>query len=206
MPEGSRSHREEARRRTDYSPRSRLIRDALYRIRAWTHLIALEGGATHGFVPTDMKEWTLAHVRWRPIFLTTTGAADTVAANRVPRDLAGGIHRMGCPTVVVSREHRQSEHPSPYYGMRKAKCTDILSESVMNKRNLPQPFVTFSRTCDVISIRNFPRRGCCAGCDLTLDLSRTGRPAQGWILAGALSGLLRRIATESVSLCVRMKS
>src|SRR5262245_5043249 len=38
----------------------------------------------------------------------------------------GGTQNPGLRSSWSSREHRQSDHPGPYYGMRKARCTDIL--------------------------------------------------------------------------------
>src|SRR5262249_50207740 len=65
-------------------------------------------------------------------FLTTTGAADTRGCQLCcPGNPAGGYTESGLRLSWSSREHRQSHHPTPYYGMRKAKFRRIARTGIL---------------------------------------------------------------------------
>ena len=82
-------------------------------------------------------------------FLTTTGAADTRGCQLCcPGNPSGGYTESGLRLSWSSREHRQSHHPTPYYGMRKAKFRRIARTGIlMNCDELTQP-----PACSCVSI------------------------------------------------------
>jgi hypothetical protein len=105
---------------------------------------ALQFNQTIQLRNTKREGQSFANILWNGIFcerltlnLTTSGAADTVGANCVAQGFSRGYTESGLRLSWSSCEHRQSDHPSPYYGMRKAKfarngADGYFDESVMN--------------------------------------------------------------------------
>jgi hypothetical protein len=107
-------------------------------------------GAAHQFNQTiqlhntERKGQSFADILWNGIFcdrlilnLTTSGAADTVGANCVAQGFSRGYTESRLRLSWSSCEHRQSDHPSPCYGMRKAKFA----------RNGADEYFDENRTC-----------------------------------------------------------
>jgi hypothetical protein len=83
--------------------------------------------------------------------LTTSGAADTLAANCVAQGYRpGGTQHPGLRSSRSACEHRQSDHPGQYYGMRKAKWTDILV--MCDELTQPEGIGTFPDSGIVVSV------------------------------------------------------
>jgi hypothetical protein len=104
---------------------------------------ALQFNQTIQLRNTERKGQSFADVLWKRIFcerrylnLTATGAADTVAANCAAQGFSRGLHRIRTRSSWSSREHRLSDHPAPYYGMRKPKFRKGLKRRIESERSV----------------------------------------------------------------------